>query len=525
MKKLILSLTTILIIISCSNSEQEIKRITFTSSSNQAATLMDEFLRNFESEDEWDLDTQEILIDSMLSIDPDFVMAKAYDNFGTREENRSSIISAYKKIEKVSEMEAEIIKSLYERQINGNRIKEDKIIDELILKYPDYWQLRMISGDIKNEIFDAFGSKKRWEEALDINPTSYQALRNLSFLHFPTGPFTMLPIESRDLNVAEAYLQKIQSLYPESSRPDRYLGNVYRQKNELDQALAAYQRSQNMIKNKETRAYRNGLLMLGHTYTFQGDLKKAREKYLEAKEKAINEKDYQWTVLFANYLSHTYFYDKDFGGAVNILNDMQNQVQEFDEDELTKNRRTDYLEFRKFLAFGHSQQEKETLSSISTLKDLRIRRSKILLESALDDKERKRINLNIKLQESATDIWYHILFGNYEDARNLLKEHSIMSAKQLAYNPSALDNYYKFSGYLSLMEGNPDNSIDFYSKVSESNLDDDNYHLYFLALANRAAGNSEESNLMLAELAGNNFATWQNAIVKNLAKSQIKVNM
>ena len=101
MKKLILSLTTILIIISCSNSEQEIKRITFTSSSNQAATLMDEFLRNFESEDEWDLDTQEILIDSMLSIDPDFVMAKAYDNFGTREENRSSII--LKKYKKISE--------------------------------------------------------------------------------------------------------------------------------------------------------------------------------------------------------------------------------------------------------------------------------------------------------------------------------------------------------------------------------------------------------------------------------------
>jgi len=525
MKKLILFLISTSIIISCSNNEQEIKRITFTSDSKEAASLMNEFLKNFESEDEWDLNTQESLIDSMLTLDPNFPMAKAYDNFGTRDENRSSLISAYENIEKVSEIEAEIIKSFYERRINGNRIKEDKIIDDLILKNPDYWQLRIISGDIKNEIFDAAGSQKRYEEALEINPKSYEALRNLSFLHFPTGTFTMLPIESRDLNLAEAYLKKIQALYPESSRPDRYLGNVYRQKNELDQALAAYQRSQNMVKDKETRAYRNGLLMLGHTYTFQGDLDKARIKYLEAKEKALSEKDYQWTVLFTNYLSHTYFYDKDFGGAVNILTDMQDQILEFDEDELTKNRRTDYLEFRKFLAFGHSQQEKETLITISNLKDLRNARSKILLESALDEKERKRIRLNIKLQESATDIWYNILFGNYDTARTLLKEHSVMSAKQLAFNPNALDNYYKFSGYLGLMEGNPDNAIDFYSKVSQSNLDDDNYHLYFLALANRAAGNTEESNRMLTSLAGNNFATWQNAIVKNLAKSQIKVNM
>ena len=44
----------------------------------------------------------------------------------------------------------------------------------------------------------------------------------------------------------------------------------------------------------------------------------------------------------------------------------------------------------------------------------------------------------------------------------------------------------------------------------------------FLALAKKAVGDVEESNLILSELANDNFATWQNAIVKNLAKSQIK---
>jgi hypothetical protein len=54
---------------------------------------------------------------------------------------------------------------------------------------------------------------------------------------------------------------------------------------------------------------------------------------------------------------------------------------------------------------------------------------------------------------------------------------------------------------------------------------DDSYHVYFLALAKKAIGEIEESNLILSDLANDNFATWQNAIVKNLAKSQIRINI
>ena len=75
------------------------------------------------------------------------------------------------------------------------------------------------------------------------------------------------------------------------------------------------------------------------------------------------------------------------------------------------------------------------------------------------------------------------------------------------------------------MEGKPQEAIDSYSKVTKEVLGDDNYHQYFLALAHKAIGDTELSNDMFNSLANDNFATWQNAIVKNLAKSQIKVNM
>ena len=53
----------------------------------------------------------------------------------------------------------------------------------------------------------------------------------------------------------------------------------------------------------------------------------------------------------------------------------------------------------------------------------------------------------------------------------------------------------------------------------------DSYHYYFLALAKKAVGREEESKQAMVALANDNFATWQNSIIKNLAKSQIKTNL
>ena len=100
-----------------------------------------------------------------------------------------------------------------------------------------------------------------------------------------------------------------------------------------------------------------------------------------------------------------------------------------------------------------------------------------------------------------------------------------MSEKQLEFNPNAMNGYYKFSGYLNLMEGNPQESIDAYSNLSKVEMTGDSYHSYFLALAKKAIGQEEESKEVFVALANDNFATWQNAIIKNLAKAQIETNL
>ena len=186
MKKIILLLIGSLTIISCSETKQELKRITFTSDSEEAIALMEEFMMNNENR-EAESDIQQKLIDSILKLDPNFAMAKTFNWWGAGEANRERIISAYESIDKVSDLEGRFITAAYERRINGNIVKQDQIMDKLIEDYPEHWQLRVNSGYIKNQLLDAKGSEKRWEEALELNPGSYEALTSLVFLHIEFG--------------------------------------------------------------------------------------------------------------------------------------------------------------------------------------------------------------------------------------------------------------------------------------------------------------------------------------------------
>lgn len=523
MKKLILLLISALTIISCSETI-EAERIPWTSTSEEAKALFDEFLTNIERR-QWDPEIQEALFDSIAKLDPNFFVPKLFNNFKDADERRVLVRLAYENKDKVSDLESRFIESNFERRINGSIVKQDQIMDAIIADYPQYYQLRIWSGDIKNGL-DVKASEKRWEEALEINPNSFEANVNLAFLHFPTGVnFTMLASDDRDLKKAETLLNNAKKILPESSRPSRFLGNVYRAQSEFDKALAAYKESLEIIKEYETGdksdPYANSLLMVGHVYTFQEKYDEARTYY----EDAIKISNEFWKVSIGELKSHTYMYQKDFAGAVFVLSEIQDQIKTFDIDTIQKTNYTIWMETAKFRAFGHSQKQDETIASVKKIKDLRSSRSEILLANAFDDTEKQRILSNLSNSNMELDIWYNILFGNYDTARAQINDYNSMAQKELEFDPNAMNNFYKFSGYLNLMEGNPQQSIAEYSNLSKVDMSDDSYHSYFLALAKKAIGEEEQSKEMFVALANDNFATWQNSIIKNLAKAQIKTNL
>ena len=528
MKKLILLILTTIIILSCSNGKKEVLRIPITSSSPEAAKLLDDYFLNQEERRNW---LNEELLKSILLKDTAFALARIQgNNLKSDSERRSDFSISMSNLDGVTDLEARLIKANYERQINGNRKRQDEIMDSLIIDYPEYYQLRLWSGNIKNNL-DPKLSEARWNEAIEINPDSFFAYFQLAALHFPTGSgFTMLAPEQRNLDMGITYLEKGAEILPKSSRPSRFLGNIYRGKGEFDKALSAYQESLDIISKfeagEESSPYANSLLMVGHVYTFQNQYQQARKFYDQAIEVSQKLNDHYWIVSLSELKAHTYIYQKDFAGAIRVLSECQVEIEKFtDIEELEKLFYLTYIEESKFRAFGHSQKEEETLASINKMKELRASQKSILLNNAGDDIQKNRIELNTSANEVSMDVWFNILFGKYERARELLSEFKGLSETRSGFNPNAMNNFYRLSGYLNLMEGYPEESIKSYANLSAEAMGNDSYHQYFLGLAQKAIGKTEESKQMFVTLANDNFATWQNSLVKNLAKAQIKTNL
>ena len=536
MKNLIYLLIISVILVSCEE-KRELKLIPLTTISDDAEQLMRQFMNNYEERRVY---LNEKLMDSILRIDPDFGMALALNNFGDRDNRRANLINAYNSRENLSYIEAKVIESMYEKAINGDLSRADNILSLLIEKHPDYYQLYILSGTIKNNLQDPKGSQIMWEKALEIYPESFDALENLAFLHFPVdNSFKTLSESDRDLDKAEELLNRIQKYYPKSHVPSRFLGNVYRAKNDFVKAESAYQKAIKIMKEnldlndpQQKFPYSNALLMMGHINTFQANYEKGRLFYKDGikamgnKQEIKNNRGQVWVNVNYNiYIAHAYMYEKKYSDAIFVLNSLLEEINNYDLPEIQKNNIKFNVEFSKFLVLGHSLNLEETEKTITTMAELVDNNKKLLIEDAVDQNEIKKIGYNVESNKYEMKIWFNILFGNYEQAKNLLAEFKTLSEEGLSWNPNALNTYLLLSGYNSLMEGDPSLSLDFYSKVSIETLDDDNYHSYFKALAMKATGLQQESKHLLVKLANDNCATWQHSVVKNLAKAQIKTNL
>ena len=536
MKNLIYLVLLSVTLISCSE-EKNLKLIPLTSSSESAIELMRDFMKNSEERRNY---LNEKLMDSIIKLDPDFSMALALNNFGNRDSRRANIIKAYSLKDDLSFIESKLIEGIYEQTINGDLKKAEDIVSLLLEEYPDYYQLYIISGNLKNNLEDPNGSQVMWEKALEIYPECFEALENLAFLHFPVdNSFKTLSESERDLDKAESLLNRIQKNYPKSYVPSRFLGNIYRAKSDFEKAEASYQNAIEIIKETldlddatQKFPYSNALLMMGHINTFQEEYDAGRTYYEEGIEAVmdnnnlVDRQQEVWVKVNYNiFIAHSYMYQKKYSEAVFTLNSLLQEINNFELSDIQKNNTKLRVEFSKFLVLGHSLNMEETQNSITTMAGIVDENEKLLIADAVDQNEINRIKYNVNINKSEMNIWFNILFGNYERANELLKEFKIISDEGLAWDPNALNTYNLLSGYNALMEGDPTQSLDYYSKIPTQTIDDNNYHRYFKALALKATGKQEESKDLMVKLANDNFATWQNAVVKNLAKAQIKTNL
>ena len=528
MKKIIFLIIT-LIITSCSE-KKDVLDIPLTSDSSEAISILSEelFFRTNETPGRINggqASKINAALKEALEVDPDFNIVKAFladsDNFLNDSERRSLIESAYENRNNVSEIEKGLIESIYFNRVNGNKVKAAQILDKLVKDNPEYYYLRIYNGNFQNFVMqNPKNAETNWKSALEINPNANIAKLLISQLHFVTTPdFILLDSDEIDLNYAIGLIKEVEKIQPNNSTPPRLLGNIYRVSGDFDLSLESYQKAMDLTKNKDGLFFSTLYLISGHVYLFKGEYDKAREYY--AKSLEIYDQPFYSTNTSA-WSTNSYLYEKKYGKAIIAIDELEKKVNNYDIDDLSKNNLLFRCAQEKFIAYGHSQMKEETKKVVKDIKEIEKKIKSNRLANISSESEIRNIELQSELNQAFFEIWYNILFGEYQVARESLRNFSLLSSEFLSYDSKAMINFYKLSGYLNLMEGNISQSISFYEQIPTELLEGDNYQLYFYALAIKANGNTNKSNELFDYLANYNFAGWENSIIRPLAKNQIK---
>jgi len=518
MKNLFIGLFIILGLGSCA-SKKEVKLIPLTSTSKEA---IENYRKAVFSASQMEYDEEVEYFKKALELDSNFAMAKImWDNDSKPGDNRRRLIEAYNNRAGLSDIESSIIAAQYENSINNDYNKRIQIIDSLINKYPEYYELYIMSADIKERANDAEGALQRYKEALVVNPDCYEAAFGIPDLHVNVGNskrlrnINMLPVKKRNEGEALKYFELANKIRPKAASTARMLGNFYRGKYDLDKALSEYQKAVELIADSSNSLLSSTYNVLGHVYLLKGDYIKAREFY--GKFLKIGALDTS-RIFGPNVIPVSYLYEKKYEEAIEEALKSINEIEK-KKESINKNTTLYGLQIIIYVAYSHSLKEEEALASLEKLNSYRQKNKEINLANIIDQKQLENLEITDKINSLNLNINHNILFAHYEEAEKQLIELEKISKEMLKMNPLSMNGFYKFSAHLNLMKGNINEAIDFFNKYP--GLDRDKYYYYFYALALKAQGNKVESDKIFTQIADESFVGWQQAIVRDLAKAQI----
>ena len=519
MKNLFIGLFIILGLGSC-GSKKEVNLIPLTSTSKEA---IENYRKAVFSANQLEYYEENQYFKKAFDLDSNFAMAKImWNNDSKPGDNRRRLIEAYNNRSGLSEIESSIIAAQYENSINNDYKKRIQIIDSLITKYPEYYELYIISADIKERANDAEGALKRYQEALVVNPDCYEAALGIPDLHVYIGntkrlrTINMLPVKKRNESEALKYFELANKIRPNAPSTARILGNFYRGKNDLDKALSEYQKAVKLNTDSLSSSLALTYNAIGHVYLLKGDYLKARESY----EKFIHIGALEDTsrIFSPNAIPVSYLYEKKYEEAIQ---ESMKGINEIEKEKESINKYSSLFQMQNiiYVAYSHSLKEEEALASLEKLNSYRRKNKEIALANIVDQKELENIENTDKINSLNLNINHNILFAHYEEAEKQIIELEKISKEMQKMNPLSMNGFYKFSAHLNLMKGNINEAIDFFNKYS--GLEQDKYYYYFYALALKAKGNKVESDKIFTQIADESFVNWQNAIVRDLAKAQV----
>ena len=433
---------------------------------------------------------------SALRLDPNFFMANTDINEDNIKLKQSFTNKARNSVLKANEFE----KLYFKYKTTPSRFEKRKIAQQIIQKYPNHYEGYIMKGLTHSwwEV-DTEEAQNLFKKAIEIDPNNLSANFNIVEYKY-NGAQTAFSLRN-DIEFYESFNNDASNLidkFPNNIRVLSTMALIYRN-SMIDEDQSRYEKSLDLYKRALEIANESGSSVkakitrdIGDLYVMSGQ---KSEGVTSIKQAIDISQDNSQNILNNFALINAYIYMGDYLNAVKSIDNFLGSINGYGFTEEEKLQCLVGGNYHKAIIFAHANQKKRAEQSLTEYK----KQSDELIKFYGWERDkvhgivgRMGVRSGDKVEwtelspysQLNNEIWVDILIGNYDKARDLLKQ-----IKE-TYN----DDSYSFRGILDIMQGKKGEGIKNLEKTNAR------YPLYFKAQAFKNSGQIDKATQLLDSL-------------------------
>lgn len=419
--------------------------------------------------------------DEALEHDPDFVSAQMYRTYAANSAkdwatHREKFMAMR---EKANDAEVMMMDAT-EAGLKSDTKRELEISKKMVEKYPKSARAQDNLAIYYNGNDKEKKARDHWKKALELNPEYVPAMASLGSSYLFDSP--------KDKDQAKKYFDMLVKTAPNSPRSHILMGDYYRDRDQLDQALASYEKAASLDPEDEV-----ALAKSGHANSILGNYPEARQNFKDAREVS------EFGTNFSSE-ANTYVYEGKSKEALKFLDEGIKSLDSLDVPESNRN----IGKFQASVAAAHiAMHDGDAKRMEKIVNDLRPISKQLASEA-----NSPTVTANQNDLMNYWDTMVLVTSKKYDAA--LEKAESIKTAVDSLNSPDKLEPYHRALGIIYYKKGDFDKAVEHIDQTDEDYIHDK----YWKAKIYEKAGKTEEAMALYEEIAKERFNSIEFALIR-----------
>lgn len=369
-----------------------------------------------------------------------------------------------------------LLVSAYQKALDGDQEGQIAAIREALERHPNASQIWVLLGFALNNVNDAEGSREAFARSIELDPTLVNPHMLLGNSYLFQDP--------KDYVRAEKLIKQAVELAPDEPAPYDFMGDLHRAQGRLEAAYDDYTRAAELAPNLGAP-----LQQRGHVNSFLGNFDEARSDYTRSAE-IETERGTNNGPFFLVFRAYVSIHEGLPESAIDELVGLSESADTWDMDGVA-DLKANALSSAALVAihYGMSDTAQDVIDEMAEV--LRAQAEDVGTEGFRD------------AQEATISYWQGMLAARMGDAAAASEAAAEFETHVASSNnPRKLERMHEILGMSAYQAGDFDAAVEHLSKGDHLN---NMYTKYHLALAQEGAGNADEANVLLGELAVWNF--------------------